>query len=259
MLRVRIGLPPSDAALQPGTRCGHCTGLNSNLHPLHCQQKGKGGLMGQRGARHSVVKNAIIGAINRVAKERGTPGFVDANEPVYLDTWPRRPGVTGMEPRCLVRGDIGTTIPATGFRRVADLVVTHPNATAKRLAAAASADGVAAVHGHNNKVVTLDKYFDRSEGARHQFHPISYETGGRLHPESRKYFELIIKDIINTPPEAWSKEDTAFYQSSLDCVLNAAAVALAKSVACTLRSGPQAGAPNGDDAETASDSDYDML
>lgn len=214
--------------------------------------------MGQRSARHAVTKDAIIAAINRVAKGRGKPGFVAPNEPVYSDVWPYKDGVTGTEPRCLVRGDIGTTIPGNGCVRVADLVVTHPNVAAKSLAAASRADGVAAEQGFRNKVTGLDKFFSRLAGARHQFHPISYETGGRLHPESRLYFEQIVKDIIDTPPEAWSKEDMAFYQASLDAILDAASVALAKSVASTLRPGLQAGAQHGDDADTISDLEDDV-
>ena len=258
MLLARIGLPSSDTGPRPGTQCAHCTGLNSSLHPLHCQQKGRGGFMGQRSARHAVTKDAIIAAINRVAKGRGKPGFVAPNEPVYSDVWPYKDGVTGTEPRCLVRGDIGTTIPGNGCVRVADLVVTHPNVAAKSLAAASRADGVAAEQGFRNKVTGLDKFFSRLAGARHQFHPISYETGGRLHPESRLYFEQIVKDIIDTPPEAWSKEDMAFYQASLDAILDAASVALAKSVASTLRPGLQAGAQHGDDADTISDLEDDV-
>ena len=153
------------------------------------------------------------------------------------------------------RGQSTVDVAISAGETISDLL---SQMKAKSLAAASRADGVAAEQGFRNKVTGLDKFFSRLAGARHQFHPISYETGGRLHPESRLYFEQIVKDIIDTPPEAWSKEDMAFYQASLDAILDAASVALAKSVASTLRPGLQAGAQHGDDADTISDLEDDV-
>ena len=260
LLRVRIGLPPSDLTPVSG-KCKHCPGMASPLHSLHCGDMRKGGKKGQRPARHKMVKAAFITAVNAVATARGKPVFVQPAEPIYADVWEQKETPKPNPKGKPVRGDIAT-LTNSGNLRVGDFVVTHPTGAGKRFERATHADGVANNVAYKRKQDDVTKFYDLTgKGDRHKFYPIAYETGGRLHSTSEEYVATLVRDIINKPAPAWTPEDTAFYASSLNTILDATSVALAKSVACTLlfdKDPLAAAAAARDDAEYSDDDDsYD--
>jgi hypothetical protein len=245
MLRVRIGLSPTDDTPLHGTcqRKG-CKSEHSALHNLYCMEAGKGGLAGQRSARHAVVKDAVITTINDSARRYGHNIFADSTkEPVYHEVYELQPGadlakikrhLDGKRNTVPVRGDIRTAAP-NGRSRIGDFVVTHVQLQNRRHAGADNKDNVANGVAYAQKQKELEKYYVlRGAGERHKFYPIAFETGGRLHPSSLKYFEAVTADIINKPEASRTAEDKAFYATTLTSILDAASVALAKSVARSL-------------------------
>ena len=200
-------------------------------------------------------------AVNAVATARGKPVFVQPAEPIYADVWEQKETPKPNPKGKPVRGDIAT-LTNSGNLRVGDFVVTHPTGAGKRFERATHADGVANNVAYKRKQDDVTKFYDLTgKGDRHKFYPIAYETGGRLHSTSEEYVATLVRDIINKPAPAWTPEDTAFYASSLNTILDATSVALAKSVACTLlfdKDPLAAAAAARDDAEYSDDDDsYD--
>ena len=245
MLRVRIGLSPTDDTPLHGTcqRKG-CRSEHSALHNLYCMEGGQGGLAGQRSARHAVVKAAVITTINDCARKCGHNIFADSTkEPAYKDFYELQPGtnreqidrhLAGQRNKVPVRGDI-LTAASNGGSRIGDFVVTHARPQNKRHAGSDNKDNVANCIAYAQKQTELEKYYVlRGAGERHKFYPIAFETGGRLHPSSLKYFEAVTADIINKPEASRTAADKAFYATTLTSILDAASVALAKSVARSL-------------------------
>lgn len=121
---------------------------------------------------------------------------------------------------------------------VFDLVITHP--LPRSCAAVATAAGTAAHKAHSDKINKYSRRFEIPGGA---FEPIAVETGGRLHPESRRAIKTFIKHSLGIDEEAPMPPDLAYkYSQALRTVLDSLAVALAGEVALALLSGGPGGA-----------------
>jgi hypothetical protein len=121
---------------------------------------------------------------------------------------------------------------------VFDLVVTHP--LPRSCATAATAAGTAAHRAHSDKINKYSRRFEIPGGA---FEPIAVETGGRLHPESRRAIKTFIKHSLGIDGEAPMPPDLAYkYSQALRTVLDSLAVSLAGEVALALLSGGPGGA-----------------
>ena len=114
-----------------------------------------------------------------------------------------------------------------------DLVITHP--LPRRSPPAARAAGHAAHEAHSDKI---NKYNRRFEIPRGQFEPIAVETGGRLHPASRRALGDFVKAAVGVDPgEAIPAELAATYQRAMRTVLDSLSVSLAREVAVALLHG----------------------
>jgi hypothetical protein len=116
---------------------------------------------------------------------------------------------------------------------VFDLVITHP--LPRSCAKVATAAGTAAHKAHSDKIKKYSSRFEVPGGA---FEPIAVETGGRLHPESRRAIKAFVRHALGIDKEENLPPDLAHkYQMALRTVLDSLAVALAGQVALTLLAG----------------------
>jgi hypothetical protein len=133
------------------------------------------------------------------------------------------------------RGDISWHSPAGTV--VLDLVITHP--LPRSCAKVATAAGTAAHRAHSDKIKKYSRRFEVPGGA---FEPIAVETGGRLHPDSRKALETFVRHALGIDNEEAMPPDLAHrYQMALRTVLDSLAVALAGQVALALLTGGPGG------------------
>lgn len=118
-----------------------------------------------------------------------------------------------------------------------DLTIVHP--LPRSSARTAEVAGHAAQESYSGKI---DKYSRRFEIPGGQFEPIAVETGGRLHPASRRALADFVKAAVGAdagkavPPEVSSR-----YQRAMRTVLDSLAVSLAREVATALLSGGSRG------------------
>jgi hypothetical protein len=118
----------------------------------------------------------------------------------------------------------------SGAPVIYDLVITHP--LPRRSPATAHAVGHAAHEAHSDKI---NKYSRRFEIPSGQFEPIAVETGGRLHPASRRALGDFVKAAVGVEPgEAIPADLSAKYQRAMRTVLDSLSVSLAREVAVAL-------------------------
>jgi hypothetical protein len=133
------------------------------------------------------------------------------------------------------RGDISWQSPDGAV--VLDLVITHP--LPRTCAKVATAAGTAAHKAHSDKIKKYSSRFEVPGGA---FEPIAVETGGRLHPDSRKALKTFVRHALGIDKEEAMPPDLAHrYQMALRTVLDSLAVALAGQVALALLAGGPGG------------------
>ena len=137
-----------------------------------------------------------------------------------------------LNPRCdggfYRRGGSGVSHLKRGSMISYDLVISNANKTRKNMSNCHLVAGVAAEVAYKRKV---SQYSKRYLLPVDSFFPLACETGGRMHPLSRKAIEHVVADIIGGDCKNWSESERKDYSKSLRSILDAVAVGIAKEVA----------------------------
>lgn len=277
MLALRVGTAPlavfnsrpDPTCLKPG--CGKSfdddSGNLRTFHALECRGTGEGSPRGMANTRHTAVKKAMIGALERVAAEHKHQGLIGGDgakggavgraEPLPSDYFPLNP-TANAEQAMGLRADIIVHATSGQSATLLDLVVTHPN-SAGTCSKAHIVPGTCAANRYKMKMSWYSKHFILTDTSNARLFPVAIETHGRICPQSKHCIEDIVKDLTvgNKDPKDWTKKDASNYNRSLKFVLDSIGVALARVVASTIiavAAGRKGGTTSGqvtDDADHA--------
>ena len=118
------------------------------------------------------------------------------------------------------------------FLDFCDLVISYTNATSALTIGSDSVDGLAAAIAYQSKIDAYSKLY--TIHPIKSFVPISMETGGRMHKDSKTYLQTLCCRLIGGDPKNWTKNDQSRYTYSIRNLMDSVSLALAKSVARSL-------------------------
>ena len=232
LARRRLGLP---VLTDPGSltcpACNAANALTSTLtggHALHCAQKGGGGLRGMPSTRH----HRYLSTLKRVLASNIRDGELQmtvSQEPILHNVlgWTARPGHEGTN----ARGDIAIAVEG-GPVLIGDVVISHP--LCSTTPASATTAGTTANLAFAAK---LGDYNKRLVFPKDTFFPIALETGGRLHPQTRKFFALLVRLAVSgqfADDMPMTADQRRRYASKLRNIITATSAQLARSTASAI-------------------------
>jgi hypothetical protein len=245
LARARLGLPATCNTPPPGL-CHLCAKPcdTSGTHVLECTAAKNctspcaDTLYDKPTRRHDRVCSALIHSMSAIAKRELGKNILEIKpEPhMSLFNWGSMANFSG--PLVDARADLSYALPGGGnvAHVVADLTVTHPNASPslnRGGAAAASQPGAAAQAAHAHK---YDHYAKRYVLPANSFFPLAIETGGRMHESFKNFLRTFVKrDILGANVgDKLGGADLTKYNLYLRELIEAVEIALAKSVAGAL-------------------------
>ena len=266
LCKARLGLAVVDEC-DGHTPCPRCSRMDdpepqligvTGTHVLACSEGGNGNAKGQRNMRHTLVKIALLHALQETARH----GYkIKLNEPVVSDFFMPKPDRPHADKPLLPsenRADI--QVEMGGRVILIDTVVAHPTIRSKPTAA--KTPGIAAAVAHDAKCTKYSSRFDLPVGS---LVPFAIETGGRWHQGARDFVKQWVKwglsSADGTPPDMSDPQTRFTYVARVSRIRASVSLALAIGVVHTLKHAvthltrPATASPNPSPSDNVSDDD----